>query len=153
MSNSIVSSCRRNADVEVASRERAGVYKRWPRRGRSCGLARVIAAPIAETSIGRRGISYRRAHRGRERTMQLLDSRQKSNFRNASPLQDSSRANESRYAWNRPSTDATFFIFHPRNYYKLSLCVTFSSIHLTICRNAEEHMPNGIYSINYGLYI
>jgi len=41
-----------------------------------------------------------------------------------------------------------FFLFHPRNYYKLSLCVTFSNKFDNLCK-LEEHMSNGVCSINY----
>jgi len=45
-----------------------------------------------------------------------------------------------------------FFLFHPRDYYKLSLCVTFSDTFDNLCliyASFEEHMPNGVYFINY----
>jgi len=36
-----------------------------------------------------------------------------------------------------------FFLFHPKNYYKLLLRETFSN-NLTICRNPEEYMSSDI---------
>jgi len=41
-----------------------------------------------------------------------------------------------------------FFTFYSWNYCKLPLCVTFSNS-LTIFKSLEEHMPSGVFSINY----
>jgi len=41
-----------------------------------------------------------------------------------------------------------FFLFHPRDYYKLSFCVIFSN--LTIYESLEEYMPCDVCSMNYG---
>jgi len=43
-----------------------------------------------------------------------------------------------------------FFLFHSKDYYKLSLCVVISLvIYLTIYGSLEEHIPIGVCSINY----
>jgi len=43
-----------------------------------------------------------------------------------------------------------FFLFHPRDYYKLSFCITFSNTFGNLWK-LEERIPSGVCSINYSM--
>jgi len=51
---------------------------------------------------------------------------------------------------DRLSSDPFFFLFHPRDYYKLSLCVTFANTfdnlwnYMELCGNYTCHVPDNI---------